>query len=323
MSHNSPSTTGQPPDVLARAIRKLLRPLVRLMLSYQITYPMLVNLLKSLYVEVAEEEFGVDGKRSSDSRINLLTGVHRKDVKRLRAELEEPNPVPPNLSTGARLIAWWTGSDEFRDASGAPAPLPLRSQVKGEQGTSFEDLVERVCRQDIRPRVILDDWLHQGLVHMDEQQCVVLDMLAFMPEDGFEEKVFFFGKNLHDHISASTHNLLGNKPALFDRSVYYDHLSAQSVEELTRLASEAGMLALQTVNHRALALQQRDAGAIAGTEGTGPGKKGTTDSSHSASNHYRMNFGIFHYNTSYGDATDPARSNGNNNGNNKGTDADA
>lgn len=321
MSKPSSSTTGQPPEILVRAIRKLLRPLVRLMLSYQITYPMLVSLLKSLYVEVADEEFGVDGKRSSDSRINLLTGVHRKDVKRLRAELDEPNPVPTNLSTGARLIAWWTGSDEFLDASGAPAPLPLRSQVEGDDTTSFEDLVERVCRQDIRPRVILDDWLHQGLVHMDEQQRVVLDTLAFMPEDGFEEKAFFFGKNLHDHISASTHNLLGHKPALFDRSVYYDRLSARSVEELTQLASEAGMQALQTVNRRALALQQRDVGS-----GTGKEKQRRSDHDHRTPHQYRMNFGIFHYNTVYGDAavtTDDNGKNGNNESTDKSTDADA
>jgi hypothetical protein len=149
--------------------------------------------------------------------------------------------------------------------------------------------------------VILDDWLHQGLVHMDQKQRVVLDAAAFMPEDGFEEKVFFFGKNLHDHISASTHNVLGRKPAQFDRSVYYDRLSAQSIEELTRLASETGMQALQAVNHRALALQQRDAQA-----GTDTGKTHANDSSHKTTDQYRINFGIFHYNIPCGDTTDTA-----------------
>ncbi|MGM0633417.1 MAG: DUF6502 family protein [Pseudomonadota bacterium] len=282
------STAGQPPEFLVRAIRKLLRPLVRLMLSYQITYPMLVNLLKSLYVEVADTEFDVDGKRQTDSRIHLLTGVHRKDVKRLRAELVEPSRMPPNLSTGARLIAHWTGSDRFRDATGAPAALPLRNTDDNDDRASFEDLVEQVCRRDIRSRVILDDWLEQGLVHLDDQQRVVLDTLAFMPEDGFEEKSFFFGKNLHDHLSASTHNLLGNRPRHFDRSVYYDQLSADSAEELRLLAADVGMEALQRINHRALNLQQRDQDDRRKTPDEAP--------------RYRMNFGIFHYNTEYNDA---------------------
>lgn len=68
------SISPQPPAVLVAAIRKVLRPLVRLLLTFQITYPFIVNLLKSLYVEVADQEFAMDEKRQTDSRINLLIG---------------------------------------------------------------------------------------------------------------------------------------------------------------------------------------------------------------------------------------------------------
>lgn len=293
MSKRTPQGAAQPPQALVSAIRKLLRPLVRLMLSYQITYPSLITLLKSLYVEVAEEEFALDGKRQSDSRINLLTGVHRKDVKRLRAEQEQPSSVPSSISTGARVIAHWLGSEQFRDARGGPRALPLRQSASSGE-PSFDDLVERVCRQDIRPRVILDEWQRLGIAHLDEQQRVVLDTGAFTPDQGFEEKAFFFGKNLQDHISAGAHNLLGGKPAHFDRSVYYDCLSAESVERLRERANEVGMQALQTINSEALALQQRDSRR---DEENAP--------------RYRINFGVFHYNTSYTSSreADPASEN--------------
>src|SRR5690606_16512439 len=134
-------------------------PLVRLMLSFQITYPFLINLLKSLYVEVADQEFAVDGKRQTDSRINLLTGVHRKDVKRLRSEASESLNTPKAISVGAQLIAYWLGSGEFWDASGKPLPLPLRTTNDKSGQKTFDELVELVCKQDIRPRVILDEWL--------------------------------------------------------------------------------------------------------------------------------------------------------------------
>ena len=94
---NPVNVSGQPPATLVNAIRKLLRPLVRLMLTFQITYPFVINLLKAIYVEVAEEEFKVAGKRPSDSRINLLTGVHRKDVKRLRTETDDELRMPRNM----------------------------------------------------------------------------------------------------------------------------------------------------------------------------------------------------------------------------------
>lgn len=281
MSHTSPENlhTGQPPAVVIKALRKLLRPLVRLMLSFQITYPYLVSMLKSIYVEVADEDFKVEGKRQSDSRINLLTGVHRKDVKRLRSEPEEQHNTPKNISIGAQLIAFWLGSDEFTDEQGAPLPLPMRSATQNVSGKTFDDLVEMVCKQDIRPRVILDEWLNMGVAHLTTENKLVLNTGAFTPEKGFDEKVFFFGKNIHDHLSASTLNLLGHKPSYFDRSVYYDNLTIESIDELKQLANEVGMHALTTINKSALSLQQRDQ---------------TRDD-----RTYRMNFGVFNFNTVY------------------------
>ncbi len=268
--------TGLPPAVLVTAIRKLLRPLVRLMLAYQITYPFIINLLKSTYVEVAEEEFRVGDKRPSDSRVNLLTGVHRKDVKRLRSEPDRHSQVPRNISIGAQLISVWLGSEQFTDTAGRPIPLPLRNATNPVNSASFDDLVELVCKQDIRPRVILDEWLNIGVATLDPENCVVLNTGAFTPQRGFDEKAFFFGKNLHDHLSASTHNLLGRQPSYFDRSVYYDNLTSESVQQLSELANELGMHALTTLNKSALALQKQD--------------------QTKAARDYRMNFGVFNYN---------------------------
>ena len=78
-------------------MRRLLRPLVRLLIERSIPLPFVTELLRGLYVEVAVKEFPVEGKRQTDSRVNLLTGVHRKDVKRLRAHavfLEDPRQQP-------------------------------------------------------------------------------------------------------------------------------------------------------------------------------------------------------------------------------------
>ncbi|MBU2099041.1 MAG: hypothetical protein KKD00_09780 [Gammaproteobacteria bacterium] len=267
---------GQAPAALVTALRKILRPIVRLMLHFQVSYPYLITLLKSIYVEVADKEFGVDEKRQSDSRITLLTGVHRKDVKRLRADQSIESYAPRTISIGAQLIAYWLGLEQFRATDGNPLPLPLRSAADGAGQATFDDLVEMVCRQDIRPRVILDEWIRLGIAHLDDWGRVVLNTGAFTPDKGLDEKLFFFGKNVQDHINAGTHNLLDHKPAFFDRSVYYDQLSAESVQALHALANDIGMNALIQMNKEALRLQQQDANAEGAI--------------------FRMNFGIFNYN---------------------------
>lgn len=274
MNSTNDTTPGSPPAALVAALARLLRPLVRLLLSYQITYPQLTALLKSIYVDVAEQEFKVAGKRQSDSRINLLTGIHRKDVKRLRAEPKDVATIPNAVSIGAQLIAHWLGEADYRDEQGRPRAL----SIKAEPGSAseFDQLVTRIVKQDIRPRVILDEWLRLGVAHLEADK-VFLNTGAFTPEKGFDEKVFFFGKNLQDHIAAGTHNILGGKPSYFDRSVYYDCLSEASVNELSRLANELGMKALTDMNKAALELQQQD-------------------QLHQNAN-YRINFGIFNYHT--------------------------
>jgi len=274
MPVNPQSNTGAPPPLLVSAIKKILRPLVKLMLSYQITYPYLIGILKSIYVDVAENEFQVDDKRPSDSRINLLTGVHRKDVKRLRAEGSQKFEIPENISIGAQLVGEWLGSKEFIDSKGKPKTLPLKPGAGKD--ISFDTLVRKVCKQDIRPRVILDEWLRLGIAHIENDE-VVLNTGAFTPDKGFDEKAFFFGKNLQDHISAGSENLSGSRAPYFDRSVYYDNLSETSVQELEELANYLGMQALTEMNKEALSRQRGD--------------KGQSQSK------FRINFGVFNYST--------------------------
>jgi len=79
-----------------------------------------------------------------------------------------------------------------------------------------------------------------------------------VPAEGFDEKAFYFGHNLHDHAAAAAHNLLGDQPPFLERSVHYDALSPASIRRLASQSEEFGMQALLTVNKNALAAEQAD-----------------------------------------------------------------
>ena len=246
-----------PPPSLVRALRRVLRPLVRLMLACGATYPWVSEMLKALFVEVAEEDFRIDDKPPTDSRVSLVSGVHRKEVNRLRREkVSGAESVPSVVSLGAQLVAVWLASPRYLDESGRPRPLARFASEGGE--LSFEALVAGV-NSDIRPRVVLDEWLRLGVVHFDTEQRVCLNVEAFVPAEGFDEKAFYFGHNLHDHISAAAHNLSGVPKPFLDRSVHYDALSAASIAALTAQSEKAGMAALLVINKSAMALEKSDA----------------------------------------------------------------
>lgn len=247
------TTDGFESRTLARAIRGMLRPLVRFLLEKQLGYPLLSSLLKGLYVEVAERDVALPGRRATDSRISLLTGIHRREVKRLRAELRDEDPIPSVVSLGALLVSRWIGEPEYLDAEGRPRALPRRGP-----GPCFETLVASV-NTDLPPRSVLDEWLRLGVVTADENGMLRLAAESFVPSKGFDEKLHFFGRNLRDHIASGAYNILEEGPPFLDRSVYYDQLSQASAEKLAQLAREEGAELIRRVNRRALELQGEDA----------------------------------------------------------------
>ncbi|MBJ21963.1 MAG: hypothetical protein GY910_19545 [bacterium] len=272
MSDPSPPPTGAPPPALLRAARRLLGPLVRLLLDHRITFPVLTGLLKSVYVEEANRAFAIPGRPQTISRLSLLTGIHRKDVKRLQAEAPEQSAAPTNVSLGAQLVLRWTAEPEYQEADGSPRALPRRAGDRS--ASSFEGLVESVTN-DIRPRAILDEWIRLGIATVDAQDHVHLASNAFVPAHGFDEKAYYLGRNIRDHLAATRHNLTGQGPPLLERTVYYAHLRPGSVSELQDLASEVGLEALQRVNRRARELQREDEARSDATQ--------------------RMNFGVYFY----------------------------
>nr|CRH05210.1 Conserved hypothetical protein [Candidatus Magnetococcus massalia] len=241
-------------ELVVKSVVRLLRPLVRLLLEHGITHSHLSELLKGIYVDVANRDMPLEGKRQTLSRISLISGVHRKDVKRL---LEAPeNPVSPRRSTslGARLYALWLGDPRYLDAAGKPRPLPRQGALP-----SFESLVTEV-NTDLRPRSVLDEWLRIGLVTVDDQQRLVLNREALLPQDNFEDKLYFFSRNLRDHLAAGGDNLIHpERPPHLDRAVFYDQLTAESVEELRLLSRQQAIDSLHAINKEALKLAERDA----------------------------------------------------------------
>lgn len=252
-----PNNPAGPPDALISALRRVLRPLVRLMISKGVTLPTLTTLLKETFVTVAEEDFPVKGKRQTDSRINLLTGVHRKDVKRLRDEKQTEKSMPPAVGLGVQIVSRWVSDPSTTDSEGRPIPLPR--QGKTSDDPSFDGLVESISK-DVRPRAVLDEWLRLGIAILNDDDHVVLNRQAFVPEKGFDEKAFYFGRNIHDHLATTTHNLLGHGNPRLERSVHYGGLQESSVKALAEDAEKVGMDALLTLNRLARERVEADKG---------------------------------------------------------------
>jgi Family of unknown function (DUF6502) len=247
----SPRPSDPAPDLLLWSIGRLLRPLVLLLIRNGITYPVIAEQLRDLYLDVALRDILTDERSRTDSRVNLLTGVHRKEIRRQRAAPASHETTPEVVTLTSQMIARWLGAAPWASAGGVPRPLP-RAAAPGEP--SFDALVEAVTK-DLRPRAVLDEWLSQDLVRLDADERVVLNVDAFVPRPGRAEQMFYFGRNLHDHIAAATANVSAVDRAPFlDRSVHYDALPAAVAEQLEAVGRVAAVQMLLEINRRAMEL---------------------------------------------------------------------
>lgn len=242
--------------LLLQAMRRVLRPLVRLSIRRNVPLQAFTQLLKEIYVAVAAETLCATQARVSDSQISLMTGVHRKDVRELRHLPVAAERDMPHVSVGAEIIARWLGNGQFRNTEGRPYPLPYAND--SNPAFSFCALAGAVS-SDVHPRAILEEMLRQNIVRYNEvTDQVWMNTEAFVPQVGWAEKLFYFGRHCEDHLEAAVANILSGKPPYLDRAVYYDGLTADSAAELKALAEESAMKALRAVNRRAHQLSEQD-----------------------------------------------------------------
>jgi len=237
---------------MTSAVRRVLRPLVRGFIRFGLTWPLLADILKRTYVDIANEDFKTEtGKPPTDSRTALLTRVHRKDIRRFRLETAPASLNLTDSSVGAQIIARWQAGEAYVDANNRPKPLP-------RTGAFGFDQLARSISKDTHPRAILDELMRAGAVRVDDENHVHLNTSAFVPSEDFEALAWYYGLHLHDHIAASTHNISGNTPAFLDRSVHYSGLTSASVGKLDTLSKKLAMEMLLTINAKAQELEARD-----------------------------------------------------------------
>jgi Family of unknown function (DUF6502) len=227
--------------ILSSALR-LLRPLVRLLLRNGVGYPAFAAALKKVFLEAASDELRESGKKTTDSAVSLLSGLHRRDVRNL-GRLSDPEDgedlADSPMSMASQVVARWLGDLECLDDDGQPRSLP-----RSGAAVSFDSLVSGIS-SDVRPRAVLDELVRLGIA---EESGTEVRLLApgFVPRQGFAEMARLMQDNLHDHVAAASLNLEG-KHNYLEQSVFVDQLSAESTLQLHATAAKAWRQAFKTV----------------------------------------------------------------------------
>lgn len=240
-----------PSETLHRAISKALRPLIRLLLRHGVAYADFANWIKRIYVDVAEHEFAIEGRKQSVSRISVLTGLNRKEVSRLQAESQPEIRAGSEHNRAARVISGWLRDSRFQQANGEPATLPLNDPH------GFPALVKQYSG-DMPVRAVLDELQRVGVVALDAQGQVQLKDKAYVPHASDAALLSLAGDSIRDLIETIDHNL-DSEPAdsRTQLAVVYDNLSATTVEAFRHLSRDEAQALLLKLD-RYLSSRDRD-----------------------------------------------------------------
>ncbi len=124
---------------ILNAFLVVLRPVAKIMLRCGIGFREFAEIAKTAFVDVASREYGIRGRPTNISRIAVMTGLTRKEVRRLRDKISSGSIAVVVKSTPlAQVLHGWFAEDEFLDSVGRPAALPFA----GDAG-SFSSLVKK------------------------------------------------------------------------------------------------------------------------------------------------------------------------------------
>lgn len=252
---------------LSAAVLRLFRPLVRVLLRNGVSYRTFADFAKWVYVDVATKEFGIEGRKQSTSRVSVITGLSRKEVKRVR-ELPRPDDTASveRYNRAARVIAAWRRESNFQDAEGNAAPLLLEGT-----GATFSELVKRFSG-DVPVRAILDELIRIGAVERLEDGRVGLLVRAYVPESSEADKLHILGTDVGYLISTIDHNLQADPMGpLFQRKVAYDNLPDEALPEFRELSAKRAQALLEKLDRW---LAQRDRDVTPTVRGTGRNRAG-------------------------------------------------
>ena len=158
---------------LTNAVGLLLRRIVRLMVG-TVSFPALVEILKNLYVEEAENKINRTGSKPTRSALALLTGLDTRVVSVVINKDYDLTLEPKNICAENALLDMWANDSFFLNSeTNEPLILPVEGR-----GRTFQGLVLRSIGRNITIKTVLDRLLASGNLKIISDNTEQVEMLS-------------------------------------------------------------------------------------------------------------------------------------------------
>ena len=221
----------------------VLEPVIRLMLRAGVTWKEFSEVSKAKFVDVATADFGIRGRPTNASRVAILTGLDRRDVRRLRKTAPE-TPTKGYQSKASQILSAWHHKPEFLDANGRPAALA----VEGE-GATFTELMRRYAPALPVIAMIKELKSAEAIEQLNNGRMRALKR-AYVPSGVSAERLRLWSSVLSDVANTIEHNLSRDEvtPARFERRALSLRVDRRALPEFRELVETEGQALLERLD---------------------------------------------------------------------------
>jgi len=170
---NNKTSSASDSASLTNAVGLVLRKIVRLMVG-SVSFPALVEILKSIYVEEAENKIKRSGSKPTKSALALITGLDTRVVSSVISKDYDITMEPKNICAENALLDMWANDPFFIDTeTQEPQILPIEGR-----GRTFQGLVLRSIGRNITIKTVLDRLLSSGNIKTISDGTEKVEMLS-------------------------------------------------------------------------------------------------------------------------------------------------
>jgi len=217
--------------------------LVRTLLRNGMAYGEFDQIARKCFVDVAYRDFTPSGRKQTISNVAILTGLNRKEVKKLaELDVDQSETGVKQYNRVVRVLGGWINDPRFLRKDGNPRDL----EYEGED--SFSELV-KLYSGDMPVAAMQKVLLNSNNIKFTDDNKVRLLSHAYLPSDDPVEKLAILGTDAGQLVDTIDFNLTATEETLrFQRKASNPKVADGSISEIKQFLRRKGQAFLEEID---------------------------------------------------------------------------
>ncbi len=232
-------------EIVLCSCQQFMVPIARMLLRYGVGFREFAEVCKAAFVQVASDDYGIRGRKTNMSRVAIMTGLTRKEVRWIRDQIADGNSLKTIKSAApGSILLFWHNDIDFLDSEGRPKDLRFSGA-----SDSFEELVRKYAG-DVPAGAMRTELLRAGAIEISNTGLIRIKSRYYIPSDADEKLLEEMGFSLKNLALTLAHNLNRSRvdATRFERYTGSNKLRPETIGRFKRLVHDRADSLLVTLD---------------------------------------------------------------------------